>query len=132
MEHKLCNYLTTKYHCRQYPFKKIVPDYVKQADGTVVENTAGTEYYYALPRMMYGEAAFYQNGNKLFASAENAFPYVNNAFHNDDTYLVLWGSNASGIAADKEAAKLYAARFYAKQLTDAEIAALAEHYGMSH
>ena len=108
--------------CRQYPFKTIVPDYVKQADGTVIENTAGTEYYYALPRIMYGEAALYQNGNKLFASAENAFPYVNNAFHNDDTYIVLWGESGSSVAADKEAGKLYAARYYADKLTDAEIA----------
>ena len=113
---------TDAYLCRQYPFQKIVPAYVKDAEGNVTANTAGTEYYYPLERLMYGSVTVYDNLNKVYETADNTFPFINNDFLSNDTYIVVWGENGSTIAADAEAGKLYAVRYYNRELTAAEVA----------
>ena len=108
--------------CREHPWKTIVPDYVKDENGNVTPNTEGKTYYYALDRLSYGSLSVYDNGSKIYETADNTFPFINNDFHANDTYIVLWGESGSAVAADAEAGKLYAVRYYNRELTAAEVA----------
>ena len=103
---------------RQYPYKKIVPAYIKTAEG-YTENTAKTEYYAAItPRFQEGEYAIYQNGETVYEN--DAFPYVNSPFYENDNYLALWGQ--SGSTSSGNSGKVYFLRYYNKQLSADEMA----------
>ena len=104
---------------RNYPYKKIVPAYIKTADG-YTENTAKTEYYAAIePRFQEGEYGIYQNGNPVYEN--DAFTYVNSPFYEADNYIVLWGYSAAG-RKTAPAGKVYFVRYYAKDLSATEMA----------
>ena len=103
---------------RFYPYEQYKPDYV-QKNGELVANTEGKTYCVAQNRFVVGSAAVYQNGNAIYEN--DAFNFIDTPFHDDDTYLVLWGSSGSAASA-VGAADLYFLRFYHRILTEAEMA----------
>ena len=103
---------------REYPSSPVIPDYIKDAEGNVTENTAGTAYWIAYDRYVNGAFSVYQDGTMLYDN--DAAPFVNNGFYwGTDSFIVLWGSDAAQI---DNSGKFYAARYYNRELTDAEIA----------
>ena len=103
-----------------YPFKRVTPDYIKDAEGNITANTKGYVFCVAQnPRFVYGDIAIYQNGTKLYSREDGTFPYVNNTTNSNDVYIFYGGQSGSDTT---NPGKIYAVRYYAHELTAEEIA----------
>ena len=103
---------------REYPATPVIPAYVKDAEGNVTANTAGDVYWIGYDRYVGGSFSVYQDGTMLYDN-DNA-EFVNNGYYwGTDSFIVLWGRDAGG---EGGSGRFYAARYYNRELTDADIA----------